>query len=83
MNRQLAVQEVIALFLRCFRADFQHRITLEFDRFAATDADQMMVVLEGLVELIVLVIFSQIQFSQQPHPSHQLEGAIDRRQTDG
>lgn len=60
MNGELTIQEVVALLLGSLGANFEHGIALELNRLAATDADQVMVMLQGLIELVVLVIFGQI-----------------------
>jgi hypothetical protein len=39
MNGELAIQQMVAFFLRCFDTDFKNGITLKLDRFVAADAN--------------------------------------------
>ena len=60
MNGQLAIEEVIAFFLSCFRPRLQNRIVLEFNGFVAPYADEMVVMMGiRLVQLVVLMALSQ------------------------
>jgi len=83
MDRQLAVQQVIAFLLRGFDSHFENRVALELDRFIAAHANQVvMMVRVGLIEFVVFVPFCQLKLAQNPHPGHELQRAIDGGQTD-
>lgn len=71
MDDQLAIEQVVSLFLGDLGADFENRVVVKFNRLVAPNANEMVVVIWiGVIEFVMFVSFSQFQFPQNAHPSH-------------
>jgi hypothetical protein len=83
VDRQLAVDQLVARLFDLLHALLQHRVVFKFQGAAALDADHMvMVVGIGRIEFVVFVPLGQFEFPQNPHAGHQFHGAVDRRKAD-
>ena len=78
MDQKLAVEKLKPLFFSDFGPNRQNRVLLKLNDFIAARADQMMVVGQPwAVQLVIFKVIAEVQFSQDPHLGHQLEGPVN------
>ena len=75
----MAIEELKPFFIGYFAADRQNGVMFKLNHRATFSTNQMMV-MGGTraIEFVIFIVITQIQFAQNPHLRHQLQGSVDR-----